>query len=361
MEIVDLDSETMLIDSILFGEERPCSFSYDWKSSPDGRLSEAIRADGMAILDDYRRIALSHGVEPSSVAGIATEVFRKSSNGAEYLEQIRSSLGFKINLISQQVEAELGFMTAAAFDGKDAVAWDSGGGSFQITAQDGSGKLQTYLGALGTGIVASICVVDVQGSNLMDKPSPNPCSMEEVEQLVGLLKTGGRLPLEPPAWISDAPVVTAIGGPNSIFALACKIAPPSAGREGHVDLAGVKEAITKVAGKEDHELAQYSGFAYADPAKFVVTKLALLRATMEHCQMQAFRFQPAVGSCPGLLVHPKFDEFTGVMAGASDKRGAEAVDEAAEAAQPDCRHSARGRGRGLGLRQAVGYGRDVES
>ena len=56
----------------------------------------------MAILEDYRRIALSHGVEPSSVAGIATEVFRKSTNGAEYLEQIRSALGFKINLISQQ-------------------------------------------------------------------------------------------------------------------------------------------------------------------------------------------------------------------------------------------------------------------
>ena len=56
----------------------------------------------MAILEDYRRIALSHGVEPSSVAGIATEVFRKSTNGAEYLEQIRTALGFKINLISQQ-------------------------------------------------------------------------------------------------------------------------------------------------------------------------------------------------------------------------------------------------------------------
>ena len=256
----------------------------------------------------------------------------------EYLDQIRSTLGFKINLISQQVEAELGFMTAAAFDGQDAVAWDSGGGSFQICAKDpATAELQTYLGALGTascggtraprphqrmisphltspqlnsspaspspahptlfthptypprpfmltpqpqpypqphpnpnppqGIVASICVVDVQGSNLTDKPSPNPCTTADVERLVGLLKTGGRLPSDPPSWISEVPVVTAIGGPNSIFALACKIAPPSAGREGHVDLEGVREAIAKVAGKEDHELSQYSGFMHADPAK----------------------------------------------------------------------------------------------
>ena len=83
-----------------------------------------------------------------------------------------------------------------------------------------------------------------------------------------------------------------------------------------------------MAGKEDHELAQYSGFKHADPAKFVVTKLALLRATMEHCNMQAFRFQPAVGSCPGLLVHPKFDEFTGAEAeAAGEQAGAAAVEE----------------------------------
>ena len=58
-----------------------------------------------------------------------------------------------VERMNKQVEAELGFMTAAAFDGKDAVAWDSGGGSFQICAQDpATAELRTYLGALGTGI-----------------------------------------------------------------------------------------------------------------------------------------------------------------------------------------------------------------
>ncbi len=38
----------------------------------------------------------------------------------------------------------------------------------------------------------------------------------------------------------------------------------------------------------------------------VATKLALMVATMRHCGVRRLRYQPAIGSCAGLLVHPAF-------------------------------------------------------
>ena len=40
------------------------------------------------------------------------------------------------------------------------------------------------------------------------------------------------------------------------------------------------------------------------------TKLALLIATMRHTGMIAARYVFAIGSCPGVLVHPSFRTFT---------------------------------------------------
>ena len=75
---------------------------------------------------------------PAQFGGIATAVFRRASNGEAHLSRVNSELGLGLQIISQQLEGELGYLSAQAGLGAAGlppgglVAWDSGGGSFQM-------------------------------------------------------------------------------------------------------------------------------------------------------------------------------------------------------------------------------------
>ena len=43
-----------------------------------------------------------------------------------------------------------------------------------------------------------------------------------------------------------------------------------------------------------------------EPPGYIVPKLALLLAVMEHCEMREVQFCSTIGSCPGLLVSEEF-------------------------------------------------------
>ena len=43
-----------------------------------------------------------------------------------------------------------------------------------------------------------------------------------------------------------------------------------------------------------------------EPPSFVVPKIALLLAVMEHCELQEVDFCSTIGSCPGMLISDDF-------------------------------------------------------
>ena len=75
---------------------------------------------------------------PAQFGGIATAVFRRASNGEAHLSRVNSELDLGLQIISQQLEGELGYLSAqaglcaAGLPPGGLVAWDSGGGSFQM-------------------------------------------------------------------------------------------------------------------------------------------------------------------------------------------------------------------------------------
>ena len=67
--------------------------------------------------------------------------------------------------------------------------------------------------------------------------------------------------------------------------------------------AQVWRCLESVVDRADADLAaEYCVGELSDPAAFVVPKMALLYAVMEHCQLPIVSFQLATGSCAGLLV-----------------------------------------------------------
>ncbi|CAK9034100.1 FK506-binding protein 2 (Peptidyl-prolyl cis-trans isomerase) (PPIase) (Rotamase) [Durusdinium trenchii] len=303
----------------LFAKEIPVSFAIDWKQSSDGNLSEAIQEEGLSVLrqlvGECERLRVPR---EAARCAIATEVFRKAQragNGAGYLEKVLKELALPVRVLSQHEEAEVGFRTALALaDVPNVICWDSGGASFQITMRGDDGlqgpkpgiltssstfDLPGYLGGLGTGVVTSICVEEVQKRTMAPKVTPNPVDSKAADELVVALKT--RLDVVP-SWLKQS-VVTAIGGPNSMFCVAFEALGKRQYRPSEI-----REVLKSVVDQTDEELSSraFCQGELREPPGYIVPKIALLLAVMEHCEISEVHFCSTIGSCPGLLISDEY-------------------------------------------------------
>jgi len=271
------------------------SFSLDSKKSADGSLSVEIQDRGIQVLTDLLKEC--ERLEVKEMAAIATEVFRKAPNGALYLKRVKEELQLDVRVVTQEDEATLGFSTAVALQGvppEQVRCWDSGGGSFQIISLGPNETFQTFLAPLGSGNTTAMLVQDIQGKVLAEHPSPNPVSAEQASAMMPALQ---KAMLEAPEWLKDASV-TAIGGPNSMFAMAADIIGSKTYSQ-----ADVKKALETTIDCSDDELAsRHCQGSNRDPPSACCPKMCLLLAVFEHCHIAEVSFQAAIGSCPGLLV-----------------------------------------------------------
>ena len=291
--IADVDVETGQLGDIVHASERTVKYALDWKTH--GVLSDAVQAEGIKVLHALRTEVLASGC--TAYTAVATEVFRKAPNGAAFLQRVRAELGLEIALVSQQEEAQIGFLTAVAVGrrGRAAtIAWDSGGGSFQFSCEATAGApsgLRTYVGALGASVVAAAMIEHVQKRSLAETTSPNPASRDEAQQLVAHC----RAQLEtPPPWLRGAALATAIGGANSIFRCveqvthdlnpAAAAAAAASGLPGRFGVTAVRAALESCCGQTDAALAEKGHVE----AAMVVPKLCLLLAVLEACELQEF-------------------------------------------------------------------------
>eukprot|EP01052_Picozoa_sp_SAG31_P038580 SAG31_NODE_5182_length_2694_cov_25.840848_1_plen_332_part_00 len=300
-------------------------YAADWKrSGTAGVLSTDIQQKGVDVLTELKHEATLLGAEQYS--GIATEVFRKASNGADYLAQVRAKLGIPVVVVAQEAEARLGWLTAVAGGRAPAhtvIAWDSGGGSFQITArpktETGSDELLLYMGSWGSTVAAEQLTTAIRGQDFSTFATANPVRLTEARALVDHCKS--TLPTAP-GWLAsllgcsgeDTATVVGIGGETSLFCILSEVAgllppqsdpfsnPTNEAKATGVDLtpAVVWEAIEATTGKSDGELQQFL------QANILVPKLCLALAVMEQLGIRHVGYQPACGSCGGLLVHDSY-------------------------------------------------------
>lgn len=304
-KLVVADVSGSTIFETLYAQEVPVGFALDWKKSEDNSLSVEIQAKGLQVLREFLAVCEKFEVPLGARAAVATEVFRKSSNGAAYLARVLDELGLAVEVVSQAVEAELGFRTAVALqDGSpdDVLCWDSGGASFQITARGGGGgdvALRSWLGSLGSGNATALLVQQVQGRPFATTPTPNPVSTEEAARLIDCM----ALELSAPAaWLRGGRV-TAIGGPNSMFCVAAE----ACGKEVFTQ-ADVEGVLASVVGQSDDDLKAraFCQGELKEPPGLIVPKICLLLCVMKHCGFADVRFCAAVGSCPGILISDSY-------------------------------------------------------
>jgi exopolyphosphatase/guanosine-5'-triphosphate,3'-diphosphate pyrophosphatase len=97
----------------------------------DGRLSEAGIAKAATILKRFKGIMTNFNIENYSV--FATASLRNVSNTQEALVRIEEATGIKVDLISGEEEARLGFVGAMhAVRADEGLFIDIGGGSTEL-------------------------------------------------------------------------------------------------------------------------------------------------------------------------------------------------------------------------------------
>lgn len=293
---------THAIKKILQSEFVEVLLAHDLKQSTDGCLSEAVLVQATAVLRHLLRICQRHNVPATNIRAVATQVFRISKNGATFLAQVEADLGLRVNIVSQEDEARLGFFTGLALaplrdttiNLHNLVVWDSGGASFQLTCCPRPGPaIVSYNGPLGSSVVTAHLVERIQGRSFRETQSPNPCSREDLTRLRGFILETLTDPSE--ALISAVArtggLVVGIGEALSIFNIAHLAV-------GSMEFTSeeVWSAVLRLVGHTDEQL---SGFPQPT---MVLPKLVLLYTVMVHVSARRVRYCESTGVCAGLLV-----------------------------------------------------------
>jgi len=339
------------ISSLLYGTERPVLFGEDWQKSKDGNLSSDIQERGIRVLGDLKRYAMEeHGV--IEFYGVATEVFRKSPNGVAYLERVTRELEIPTVVVSQGMEAAIGYATGLAAirvteTERDVdvntslsklIIWDSGAASFQMTSMDPcsecseSAQFLMYMAPFGTSVVNSLLRGIKSESVPTEGPAApaglNPVSAKDIRQLVESLTSS--LPSEVPHWLqagsgldcsvgsggeetAAGPQIMAIGGRNSMFQTAKRILEVEGRAEGSdafipftLHLNDLERCLSLCTDKTNDELLKYCDYEHSDGPGSTVSKLCLFYSVMKHLNLNAISTVCTVGSCGGVLNTPRF-------------------------------------------------------
>lgn len=179
--VADYNKQTKHIVKYVFSSAIPVPFSDQLAKSSDGTFDEEIYQKAKAAITELLEQAQPFSVE--RYYGVATEAFRLSKNGQEFADRIAQELNVHIRIIPQHEEASLGFQNAVEQSNGDpdnAVVWDIGGGSFQITWKE-AGEYNFYMGSFGKVPMKNLIISDVQGHSVNEVFTPNPISKTDVD------------------------------------------------------------------------------------------------------------------------------------------------------------------------------------
>lgn len=168
--------EQRIIEMLVEAQEK-VSYKEALKASEENTLSLDILTKGAQALNRLKIKAQEFN--PEIYIGSATSAFRTAINGEQARKILETKTDIKIKVISQELEAKIGFVAAAQLVSADLnkiVVWDIGGGSMQITTLDPNGAYDIYKGKVASVSFKNHIIEQVQYKNLSETSTPNPIS-----------------------------------------------------------------------------------------------------------------------------------------------------------------------------------------
>jgi retrograde regulation protein 2 len=122
---------------VLYEERAPISLfkAQHSESKSDERtdIPEEVIVDVENSLNRFKQIAQHYQIDQSNVHLTATEATRTAPNSNHFIERIKNSTGWKIELLSKEMEAKIsGMGVVATYYGVEGLVMDMGGGSVEL-------------------------------------------------------------------------------------------------------------------------------------------------------------------------------------------------------------------------------------
>jgi exopolyphosphatase/guanosine-5'-triphosphate,3'-diphosphate pyrophosphatase len=177
MKVAKVNTCEQRILEMLVEAEEKVSYKESLKLSEDNTLNLEILNKGAQALNRLKIKAQDYN--PEIYIGSATSAFRTAINGDFAVKFLETKTDIKIKIISQELEAKIGFVAAAQIVSAPLdkiVVWDIGGGSMQITTLDPNGAFDIYKGKVASVSFKNHIIEQVQYRSLEDIKTPNPIS-----------------------------------------------------------------------------------------------------------------------------------------------------------------------------------------
>ena len=271
----------------------------------NGGFSKEMMKEGADSLSTL--LKETEHLNPDQTAAVATEAFRKSSNGLTFARDLGAMLSVPVHVASATEEAMFGFHSACLSSNaspEQLAAWDCGAGSFQLSTLHHGCHSDCHGSGTTTALAASI--IDNQSG----------IGPDELHQLLmeRLRESFVPVPDDLAQFVRTNQVV-AIGSQHSMFNQQYILSGNNT-----FSCSDVRNTIAEVVSVESHllpelELARSIIHGDADDqdtdrcsenATYMLPKLTLLLAAMEHLQVDEVSFHKTKGNCEALLSQPKY-------------------------------------------------------
>ena len=302
VQVADVDTVTNRVACTLFSQVVNVELREDIAKSLNGKLSNTIQNKTVQVITELMKEVFTF--QPCECTATATETLRIAKNSNELLEHIRRETGLSVEIISQEEEGVLGFITAvheAKADPDTAVCLDIGGGSFQVTTTSPHGYC-TISKKFGEVVVKNM-LLRVQGKE-RHTFSPNPVSKQEAFQVIDQIKKSIQLiPSSFEEKLSRQDTTTLIIGVHPLW----KLEPQSA----TFDIHRISRELESRLNLDDKAIQTTDVLANACLEKWpafawVVTDLILAYSVMKRFGMHHAQFVETAGNTTGLLLSPKY-------------------------------------------------------
>jgi exopolyphosphatase/guanosine-5'-triphosphate,3'-diphosphate pyrophosphatase len=233
------------------------------------------------------------------VVAVATAAFRKASNAQEFANQIHEKTGVQVRIINQDEEGILAFRGALALTSvapNNAIVWDIGGGSMQLTTLSNEGTYLVEKGKTASVPFKNYVIENIQHKDLSKVQTPNPMTREEIQAAIQYADTLAQSS-------TDAFIKTKIGNETTrILAVGnlFNIGIKDMVKSKHLKWDDLDKATLLWAGKTDAEL----------PGKGAIAESGVTNAAMVLGYMQGLHIKQLdmvdVNNADGALTYPPY-------------------------------------------------------
>jgi exopolyphosphatase/guanosine-5'-triphosphate,3'-diphosphate pyrophosphatase len=293
--IADVDKVTNQIVHIILETSFPVPYQASLDKSTDGTFDVETKELGLKTFKEIRELVNQYQVQ--KVVAIATSAFRKANNAKEFILEIEKQTEIHVQIIPQREEGEIAFFSALAsgeFKSEEAVVWDIGTGSLQITTANSGEGLTVYMGEQMGSVAFKNYIVDaIQENDIENTTSPNPMSEQDLKSADSYARAFARK-----AYPIIKQKIQARGTVIGIGRLFYHSIRPLASEGAVITRSGLRKFIEDSLNKTDEELN--NPFAHVDVSNCILT-LAIMKALHIH------EIQPIeTTTTRGLLVSPSY-------------------------------------------------------